>query len=97
MQTATLRDGVRRARRGRRVVTDLAGYEIRVSGSLERRWWAWFEDFTVTIEPSDQTVLSGTPVDQRLLIGALVTLHELGHSLVSINQRSEESRQDRTR
>lgn len=71
-------------------MTDLAGYEIRVTGSLDRRWWAWFEDFKIRLEPSDQTVLSGTPSDQRLLIGALVTLHELGHSLVSISQRSED-------
>ena len=59
-------------------------YEIRVAGSLDRRWWGWFEGYTITAEPSVETILSGEIRDYRTLLGALVTLHELGHELVSI-------------
>ena len=67
----------------RRAVIGRARYEIRVNGTLDRRWWGWFEDCTITTEPSGETRLSGQISDQRSLIGTLVTLHELGHPLVS--------------
>lgn len=67
-----------------RAVIDRARYEIRVNGTLDRRWWGWFEDYTITTEPSGDTRLSGQISDQRLLIGTLVTLHEFGHPLVSV-------------
>lgn len=67
-----------------------AGYEIRVRGTLDQRWWEWFEDYAITTEPSGETMLSGGVSDQRLLIGTLVTLHELGHALVSITPTSHE-------
>lgn len=38
----------------------------------------------ITTEPSGETVLSGEISDYRMLLGALVTLHELGYELVSI-------------
>jgi len=66
------------------------GYEIRVTGTLDQRWWEWFEDYTITPEPSGETLLSGRVSDQRLLLGALVTLHELGYALVSITPASPE-------
>jgi hypothetical protein len=71
-------------------------YQIRVAGSLEERWWSWFPGFTVTIEPSGETVLTGDIPDHRRLLGVLVTLHELGHDLSSIvrgSNRSEAPRQ----
>ncbi len=67
-----------------------AGYEIRVRGTLDRRWWEWFEDYAITTEPSGETRLSGRVSDQRSLLGTLVTLYELGHALVSITSASHE-------
>jgi hypothetical protein len=48
-----------------------ARYEIRVSGSLDHRWWNWFPDFAITVEPSGETVLVGDISDRRKLLGAL--------------------------
>ncbi len=75
-------------------VTGCTGYEIRLTGTLARRWWPWFEDYRVTTAPSGETVLSTQISDQRLLIGALVTLHELGYSLVCISAASLEEKRE---
>jgi len=65
-------------------VTSTTAYEIRVSGLLDQRWWAWFEGSAISHETPDKTVLRGRVSDQRSLIGILVTLYELGHPVVSM-------------
>ncbi len=72
---------------------DRTRYEIRVKGTLDGRWRAWFESYAITFVPSGETVLSGQISDPRLLIGTLVTLHELGHPLVSIIPAPQEHTQ----
>lgn len=62
-------------------------YEIRVWGLLDRRWWGWFDGYTIVHERSDETILIAQVSDQRLLIGTLVTLDQLGHPLVSMTRR----------
>jgi hypothetical protein len=64
-------------------------YEIRISGLLDRRWWVWFDGYTITSDRPDETVLLGQTSDQRSLIGTLVTLHQLGYPLVSLARRPD--------
>lgn len=42
-------------------------YEIRVAGSLDQRWWSWFPGYSITIEPSGETVLAGDISHQSLM------------------------------
>ena len=59
--------------------------EIRVKGRIDERWSDWFEDL-ITHTDQDETILSGTVVDQAALYGLLAKLRDLGLPLVSVNR-----------
>ena len=54
-----------------------ARYEIRLEGTLDQHWTAWFEGLQVTTEGS-QTVISGPLPDQPALHGVLIKVRDLG-------------------
>jgi len=60
--------------------------EIRVKGQLDEHWSDWFEDLTITHTDQDETILSGTVVDQAALYGLLAKLRDLGLPLLSVNR-----------
>jgi len=62
-------------------------YEIRVEGHLTERWSAWFEELTIRNEPNGETVLCGSFVDQAALFGALIKVHSLNLTLISVNRK----------
>jgi hypothetical protein len=62
--------------------------EIRIKGQIDERWSEWFGDLTVT-HTDDETILSGTVVDQAQLYGLLARLRDLGMSLTSVNLLDE--------
>jgi hypothetical protein len=62
--------------------------EIRIKGQIDERWSEWFGDLTVT-HTDDETILSGTVVDQAQLYGLLARLRDLGMSLTSFNLLDE--------
>ena len=64
---------------------DLARYEIRVDGVLDRRWAAWFDGLRVE-QAGTQTVISGPLPDQAALHGLLTKISDLGLSLVSVRR-----------
>ena len=59
--------------------------EIVVKKRIDFNWSEWFEGMTIEHTDQDETILSGTVVDQAALYGLLVKLRNLGLSLVSIN------------
>ena len=59
--------------------------EIRVKGRIDEHWSDWFDDLTIT-HADDETVLSGTIVDQAALYGLLARLRDLGLPLLSVNR-----------
>jgi hypothetical protein len=61
-------------------------YEIRVEGHLTERWSDWFEGLRIHNEIGEETVLSGSFVDQAALFGALTKIHSLNLTLVSVNR-----------
>ena len=63
-------------------------YEICVEGHLTERWSDWFEGLTIHNEPSGETVLSGSFVDQSALFGTLTKIHSLNLTLISVNRLS---------
>jgi hypothetical protein len=60
--------------------------EIRVKGQIDEHWSDWFEDLTITHTDQDETILSGTVVDQSALYGLLAKLRDLGLPLLSVNR-----------
>jgi hypothetical protein len=61
-------------------------YQFRIKGHLGQQWMNWFEGLTVTLEEDDNTVLSGTVVDQSALHGILKKIRDLGMPLLAVNQ-----------
>jgi hypothetical protein len=62
-----------------------AHYEIRVEGSLDSCWEAWFDGLQVSNERSE-TVLSGLLIDQSALHGALAKIRDIGLCLISVQR-----------
>jgi len=66
-------------------LTQAAKYEIRVKGELDARWQAWFEGMMITTV-DDETIFSGTVVDQAALHSLLMRIRDLGLPLIAVNQ-----------
>jgi hypothetical protein len=64
-------------------------YEIRVKGHLDPSWSDWFDGMTIIHEPSGETLLTGTLVDQAALHGLLTRVRDLGILLISVNTVSK--------
>jgi hypothetical protein len=60
-------------------------YEIRVEGTLDCCWEAWFDGLQVTHERGE-TVLSGRLVDQSALHGVLAKIRDIGLCLISVQR-----------
>ncbi len=61
-----------------------AYYRIRVKGHLDPSWSAWFDGLIITAEPDDETLLSGSIVDQAGLLGVLIKVHDLNLEMISV-------------
>ncbi len=61
-------------------------YQIRVKGSLDRKWSDWFDGFTVIPQASDATLLTGTVADQAALHGLLGKIRDLGLPLLLVKR-----------
>jgi hypothetical protein len=59
-------------------------YEIRIKGHLDKRWAAWFEGLTITLEDNGDTLLTGPVIDQAALHGLLKKVRDLGMPLLSV-------------
>ncbi len=58
--------------------------KVRVKGRIEQEWADWFEDLTITLLPSGDTLLSGDLPDQAALYGVLARLRDLRFDLRSV-------------
>jgi hypothetical protein len=65
--------------------------EITVMKRIDFNWSEWFEGMTIRHTDRDETILSGTVVDQAALYGLLAKLRNLGLPLVSVNSVEVES------
>jgi hypothetical protein len=72
-------------------------YEIRIRGHLGPQWSTWFDDLTITLEESGDTLLTGPVVDQAALHGLLRKVRDLGLPLLSITRNQRRSGYTRQR
>jgi hypothetical protein len=61
-----------------------------VKGRIDEHWSDWFQGLTITHTDQDETILSGTVVDQAALYGLLARLRDLGLPLLSVKQVEDE-------
>lgn len=62
---------------------DPVSYQICVRGQLDPRWSDWFDEFVIT-SSGDDSLLTGSIIDQAALHGILARIRDLGLTLVSI-------------
>lgn len=58
-------------------------YQIRIKGHL-KNLTNWFDDFSVKLEETGDTILTGSVVDQAALLGMLFKINDLGIHLISV-------------
>ena len=66
-------------------------YEIRVEGTLDEHWSAWFDGMQVTSEPDGVTLIAGPVTDHAALHGLLAKIRDLGLPLISVHRVDPES------
>ena len=59
-------------------------YEIRIEGSLDQRWSAWFDGLQITSQSCGVTLIAGPVVDQAALHSLLAKVRDLGVPLISV-------------
>jgi len=59
--------------------------KITVMRRIDFNWSEWFEGMTIQHTDKDETILTGTVVDQAALYGLLAKLRNLGLPLISVN------------
>lgn len=64
-------------------------YQIHICGKLDQKWSEWFAGFSITYTNGD-TVLEGAVADQSALYGILGKIHDLGLTLIRVEQISKE-------
>ncbi|MFP4362499.1 MAG: hypothetical protein ACLFR1_01385 [Spirochaetia bacterium] len=66
-------------------------YQIQVKGHLSSTWSTWFEDFTMVLKKSGETVLTGSVPDQAALHGLLKKIRDIGLPLISLTPMGVEN------
>ena len=66
-----------------------AYYEIRVKGQLDPSWGEWFEGFSITPMPEEETRITGWVQDQSALHGILARIRNLNLPLISVSKVEE--------
>ncbi len=65
---------------------DAVVYQIRVQGQLDASWSDWLGGLAITSQPSGETLLEGTIIDQAALHGVLDKLYTLNLTILSVVQ-----------
>jgi hypothetical protein len=68
-------------------------YNIHIKETVDPSWSEWFDGLSITTLPNNESVLSGSIIDQAALHGVLNKIRDLGLTLLAV-YRVEES--DRT-
>lgn len=61
-------------------------YEIRLRGHLDKEWAAWFDDASIRLEESGESVITCRVADQAALFGLLRKVRDLDMPLISVER-----------
>lgn len=67
-------------------------YEIRVKGHLDASWSEWLDGLTIAPQDNDETLLTGTVIDQAALHGLLDKLYAMNLTILAVVQVRNESK-----
>ena len=59
-------------------------YQIRLKGHLAPQWSAWFGELRISLEDNDDTLLTGSVLDQATLHGLLKKVRDIAIPLISV-------------
>ena len=59
--------------------------EIRIKGQIQAQWSEWFGGLTISHSDPDETILTGTVLDEAALYGIIARLRDLGLKLASLS------------
>ena len=62
--------------------------KIKVKGHLDSKWQDWFEGMEISYK-GDNTILTGTIIDESHLHGILNRIRDLNLKLISVNSLQE--------
>jgi len=65
--------------------------QIRVRGQIDERWSEWLDGLTITHTGEEESVLTGSILDQSALYGLISKLRDLGLPLLAVNLSEEVS------
>lgn len=66
-------------------------WELRVEGTVDQRWSAWFDGMQLTSDAGGGTVIAGEVADQAALHGLLDRVRDVGLTLVSVTRAERDS------
>ena len=66
------------------MLTAPALYRIRIEGHIGPEWSEWFDGLTISSGAGNETLLTGSVVDQAALYGILNKIHDLGIALLEV-------------
>jgi hypothetical protein len=66
--------------------------EIRIKGEIDTKWSEWLGGLEIVYTGQNQTLLTGTVVDQPALFSILTKLRDLDLRLVSVNLSDPQQR-----
>ena len=58
--------------------------EIHIKGNIKEQWSEWFGGLTISHPDPDETILTGTVLDEAALYGIISRLRDLGLKLTSL-------------
>jgi hypothetical protein len=67
-----------------------AGYRICIRGHLDPLWSTWFDGLAIAQHDDGTTTLTGQVVDQAALFGLLGRLCDLGATLLTVEQLTDD-------
>lgn len=59
-------------------------YKIHIQEKVDPSWSEWFDGLSITTLPNNESVLSGSIIDQAALHGLLNKIRDLGLTLLAV-------------
>ena len=69
-------------------------YRIRVKGKLDPKWSHWFDEFSITLQGGNESLLTGYVSDQGALYGLIAKMGGFGLLLLSVERAESEKSSD---